>query len=61
MIERQYGRIIFVCDDCGETYEASSRDFTEAWAEARDDEGWSVTKDGETWLHWCHQPCEPSA
>lgn len=60
MIERQYGRIIFVCDDCGETHEASSREFNEAWAEARD-EGWSATKDGEKWVHWCHQPCEPSA
>lgn len=60
-VDRQYGRVIFICDDCGESYEASSRDFTEAWAEAKD-EGWTVThahRDAP-WVHWCHQPCEPS-
>lgn len=60
MIERQYGRIIFVCDDCGETFEATSRNFDEAWGEAKE-EGWTVTKHGDVWVHWCHQPCEPSA
>jgi hypothetical protein len=59
-IERQYGRIIFVCDDCGNTFEASSRDFEGAWHEAKE-EGWTVTQKGKDWVHWCHQPCEPSA
>lgn len=58
MIERQYGRIIFVCDDCGETFEATSRDFTEAWSETKG-EGWITTKQGDVWIHWCRQPCEP--
>lgn len=54
MIDRQYGRIIFVCDDCGEGFEAHSRDFDEAWQEAKE-EGW--TYEGN--VHWCHKPCAP--
>lgn len=57
-IDRQYGRVIFICDDCGEAFEASSRDFQEALAEMKE-EGWTITKKGDDWIHWCHQPCDP--
>lgn len=33
-VDRQYGRIIFCCE-CGQTFEASSRDFYEAVIAAR--------------------------
>ena len=58
-VDRQYGRIIFSCE-CGETFEARSRDFYEAVQELKDND-WLVTKDGDgEWQHWCRQPCEPS-
>lgn len=60
MIERQYGHVIIVCDDCGETFMGGKGEpFEVVWADAKD-EGWTVTKDGDEWVHWCHQPCEPS-
>ena len=57
-IDRQYGRIIIVCDDCGEGFEANSRDFAEAIREFKDNGG-LITKRGDEWVHWCREPCEP--
>jgi hypothetical protein len=57
-VDRQYGRIIFSCE-CGETFEATSRDFYEAVQELKDND-WLVTKsEGGDFEHWCRQPCEP--
>lgn len=57
-VDRQYGRIIFSCE-CGDTFEANSRDFNEAVQELKDN-GWLITKnDAGEFEHWCRQPCEP--
>lgn len=43
MIERQYGKIIFICDECEYTeYNTLEEDFDDAIAEIRR-EGWTVT------------------
>ena len=35
----KHGEFIFECDDCGETYASSEREFKDAWEEAQG-EGW---------------------
>jgi hypothetical protein len=60
MIDRQYGFLIFVCDDCGNAHVTGTKDFEKAWAEAKE-EGWTATrKSAGGWTHWCNKPCTPS-
>lgn len=51
-LDRQHGNIIFSCDSCGETREAGSDDFTDAWNAAKGD-GWKAQKIGKDWVHAC--------
>lgn len=53
MIDRQHGRIVFVCDSCDATFEGSNGDdFNDAWSAAKRD-GWTTRKFGDEWLHGC--------
>jgi hypothetical protein len=52
MIVRQYGKIIFECDECGDTFESNTREFDEAWENAKD-EGWRAYKEDGEWCHSC--------
>lgn len=54
MIDRQYGKLIFECDSCSETFEADTDGFAEAWAEAKRD-GWKTRKIANEWLHGCQK------
>jgi len=52
-IERAYGKVAFVCDDCetesdtqsGEDFDILLNDLKEA--------GWRVVKEGGEWCHYC--------
>jgi hypothetical protein len=52
MIDRQYGKLVFECDSCPETFGGDSDDFSAAWAAAKS-EGWSSRKIADEWLHGC--------
>lgn len=52
MIDRQKGRLLFECDACSTVEEFDSRDFHEAW-EALKEQGWTVRKIDEAWVHGC--------
>jgi hypothetical protein len=61
-IERQYGKIIIVCDGCGEAYETETPDFQDALTSFKASGGkLSLVDQGKqrTWLHWCGDPCKP--
>jgi hypothetical protein len=59
-IERQYGRIIFVCDverspRCEELLDTKTGDFPEALEMAKS-QGWLMRPEhpgSRDWLHWC--------
>ena len=60
-IERQYGKIIFICDSgtsprCDEQIETGESEFADALRKARR-EGWGVTKVAGEWMHYCFK-CE---
>lgn len=50
---RDHGKIVFECDECGDTFESGTSDFEEALHKAKHDQDWLVTKEGQTWLHIC--------
>ena len=56
-IDKQYGKPVMVCDDCGEGYEGPSDAsacpaFWDAFIEGAKAEGWRIyQEDGE----WCHR------
>jgi hypothetical protein len=50
--ERQGGIVVFHCDACPEHFESDTRDFREAWDEAKE-EGWVAFKVGDEWCHHC--------
>jgi len=52
MLDREYGKIVFECDECGAAYHTDSRDFDDAWSDAKDD-GWLAYKEGGSWCHSC--------
>lgn len=53
-IERQKGRIIWVCDACGDHLETDTSDFQEA-REAMRAEGWfSRLNPDDDWEHYCN-------
>ena len=52
-VQRDHRQVIFECDACGDTYDAGTDDFTDAYAAAKDD-GWIAFKNGEgEWEHRC--------
>jgi Fe2+ or Zn2+ uptake regulation protein len=50
--DRQHGRIIFVCDACGETQEAADDDFDSFWQGLKK-QGWQARKEDDEWQHLC--------
>lgn len=52
MIDRQHGKIQIECDSCDSVYEGTSDEFDSVWAAAKD-EGWSVRKINDVWVHGC--------
>ena len=53
MIDRQHGKVIFVCDACEEKFEGErSEPFDAVWATAKRN-GWTVRKINNEWLHGC--------
>lgn len=52
MIDRQYGKVTFECDSCGELLETDESDWTDAQAHFRS-AGWLAQKVGQEWLHTC--------
>lgn len=52
-VERQYGQVMFMCDECGDESD-SDRSFTTVLADAKHD-GWLITKDEDTdeYTHMC--------
>ena len=53
-IERQYGKIIFICDTCEESLETKTDDWNEARAKMQA-EGWRSKKYGVDWVHGCER------
>lgn len=52
-VYRHHGKIVFECDDCGDQFESDTRDFDDAWQDAKD-EGWLAYKDDKFgWEHFC--------
>jgi Fe2+ or Zn2+ uptake regulation protein len=53
MIERDSGKMLFVCDECNEAFESEDGEtFQDTWAAAKDD-GWRARKLGNDWVHAC--------
>lgn len=51
-VEREYGNIVFICDECGDDLNTGTKDWEEA-KEIAGDEGWVPIPDGNTWIHCC--------
>ncbi len=48
-------KITYICDECGDEFEANEGDdFRQAWEDAKD-AGWVCYKDGDTWKHKCDE------
>ena len=58
MIEREGGKLLFVCDECNEAFESKENDgygqvgFNITWGAAKD-EGWRARKIDNDWVHTC--------
>lgn len=52
MLDRQFGEIIFVCDDCDAHLRTGEDDFELALHELRS-AGWTNEKVGREWVHLC--------
>lgn len=52
MLDRQYGKLVYECDSCGDTLETEAREFPEA-DEIRRSNDWKVRKIGRDWIHGC--------
>lgn len=53
-IEWQYGKQVFVCDECQDPLETEETDWNEAQS-VRKKAGWIAVQDEDTkeWLHYC--------
>jgi len=54
MIDKQHGKFIVVCDDCGEEYEPDATEFADIVEEIKNQE-WTIRKRGQKWEHYCEQ------
>lgn len=55
MMDRQHGAIVFMCDQCHETFQGErGEDFETVWGSAKR-EGWSARMVGDDWYHGCPQ------
>lgn len=53
MIDREGGKLKFVCDECDDDFESEEGEtFYEAWNAAKD-AGWQARKIGDDWVHIC--------
>lgn len=52
MIDRQHGKPVFSCDECGDVFETHHTEFSEIWASAKLD-GWTARKIGRDYIHKC--------
>lgn len=50
--ERQHGKIIFSCDECGEVLDTPHSDFGQALSHMKH-EGWKPERAAGTWRHLC--------
>lgn len=57
MIERQYGKIIFICDSCGDSLETDTKDFEEARQRGRDAGIRTFKSRSGAWMNYCSE-CE---
>jgi hypothetical protein len=55
-ITRTYGDIEFECDNCGDSIETHTDDFTDALNFAKG-EGWSARPVDGVWKHFCDATC----
>jgi hypothetical protein len=51
-LERQHGKIVFVCDRCSDELDTETDDFDEARQTLVHD-GWVTRKEGSEWHHYC--------
>jgi ribosomal protein L37AE/L43A len=52
-LDRQYGTIVFLCDDCEDRFEgAPGEEFDRVYAAARR-AGWRARKIENEWMHTC--------
>lgn len=52
-LDREYGKIVFACDECDETLHTDEHDF-DAARQALRDAGWRTEKNGDgSWGHYC--------
>jgi hypothetical protein len=54
MIDKQFGEIIFICDECGDDFATgyANDEFNQAVYDMKS-EGWITVKDGDDWKHIC--------
>jgi hypothetical protein len=53
-VDRQYGRVVFTCDRCDDSFETPETNFYEALNRIKE-EGWFITRDDDDteWIHIC--------
>lgn len=53
-VQREYGEIIFECDECGALLDTHTKDWQESKSVLERD-NWSYARDDDTneWLHFC--------
>lgn len=54
MLDRDSGKVVFICDNCEEARETGIRDLYDALALIKR-EGWRITKRWHDWEHICPQ------
>lgn len=58
MIDKQYGKYVFICDDCDDFLDTDERDFRLAVSVAKSS-NWLITKDDDDeWQHICPRCCK---
>lgn len=54
--QRSHGDTLFICNECGASHTAKTRDTGVAWHQARN-EGWRMERHAGAWLHFCGWIC----
>ena len=52
MIDRQFGKVVYECDNCGDGLDTEEREFEDALSVFRA-AGWLAEKVGREWVHTC--------
>lgn len=55
-VDRQYGKVVFTCDECGDDLETGEGDFLAA-LQFMKEEGWQTVRnaDDTEWVHICNE------